>query len=62
VDCTTGATLGGGAPTASAEGLVLSSGQYQYDWKTVKTWARTCRELVLEPDDGSVHTATIQFK
>jgi hypothetical protein len=34
---------------------------YVYAWKTSKSWAGTCRELVVKLDDGSVHTADFMF-
>jgi predicted outer membrane repeat protein len=36
--------------------------QYTYVWKTQKSWARTCRQLILTLTDGTVHTANVQFK
>jgi hypothetical protein len=37
------------------------SDKYTLLWKTEKTWAGTCRDLVLKLDDGSVHTARFEF-
>jgi hypothetical protein len=35
--------------------------RYVMFWKTERKWAGTCREFVLQLDDGSVHTAQFQF-
>jgi hypothetical protein len=34
---------------------------YVYLWKTDRSWAGTCRQLVVKLDDGSVHRANFQF-
>jgi hypothetical protein len=41
---------------------VRRSDQYVMVWKTEKKWAGSCREFVLQLDDGSVHTAQFEFK
>jgi hypothetical protein len=41
---------------------VRRADQYVMLWKTEKKWAGSCREFVLQLDDGSVHTAQFQFK
>lgn len=38
------------------------SDKYQYNWKTEKTWANTCRVLTVKLNDGSLHTANFKFK
>jgi hypothetical protein len=45
-------------------GLSYSAGadEYHYVWKTEKAWAGTCRRLSVTLVDGTVHTATFQFK
>ena len=35
---------------------------YTYTWKTAKSWAPSCRELVLVFNDTSRRTATFAFK
>lgn len=35
--------------------------QYIYTWKTSKTWAKSCRELVVKLVDGTTHTALFRF-
>lgn len=50
--------------TAGASGLSYdaASGQYKYTWKTDKSWAGSCRQLVLKLADGSEHIAGFKFK
>jgi hypothetical protein len=50
--------------TAGASGLSYdaTTGQYSYTWKTDKSWAGTCRQLVLKLVDGSEHIAGFQFR
>ena len=52
--------------TSGASGLSYdaSSGRYTYVWKTEKSWANTCRQLVLKFADeaGSVYRADFSFK
>ncbi|HEX8775139.1 MAG TPA: immunoglobulin-like domain-containing protein [Pyrinomonadaceae bacterium] len=52
--------------TVTAGGSSLSytagSDQYNYVWKTESSWAGTCRQLVLQLNDGSVHRANFKFK
>ncbi len=38
------------------------SNQYTYVWKTAKSWAGTCRQLTVNLNDGSTHTAYFKFK
>jgi hypothetical protein len=39
-----------------------STDQYTYVWKTEKTWAGTCRTLVVKLIDGTYHKANFKFK
>jgi hypothetical protein len=60
------------APVDSVEQTLASSssslsydpvtGQYAYVWKTEKSWAGTCRELVLRLVDGTEHRARFQLR
>ncbi len=62
VNCSTNAALGPRQPTASTGGgLRYESGVYHYNWKTSKAWEGTCRQLILELTDTSVHTLTLRF-
>ena len=49
--------------TANTSGLQYdaSSNQYTYVWKTDKSWANSCRELIVKFNDGSQHTADFVF-
>ena len=52
--------------TVTAGGSSLSydaaSDQYIYIWKTDASWAGTCRQLVVELNDGSIYRANFKFK
>jgi hypothetical protein len=50
-------------PAASSDSLnyVKGADQYTFAWKTDKSWAGTCRVLILVLRDGTVHTAAFQF-
>lgn len=64
VPCSPGA--GPGSPTTTPGNSALSyapgNQRYLYDWKTEKSWAGTCRELVLRFADGSERTALFRFR
>jgi uncharacterized protein len=64
IDCGTGAVLGTPEPTANPGGSSLSygGGQYNYVWKTEKSWAGTCRQLDVTLVDGTTHRANFKFK
>jgi microsomal dipeptidase-like Zn-dependent dipeptidase len=38
------------------------SDQYQFNWKTDKAWAGSCRRLLVRLDDGSTHSADFQLR
>jgi len=52
--------------TVTAGGSSLSydptTDKYIYVWKTDPSWAGTCRQLVVELNDGSIHRANFRFK
>ena len=52
--------------TVTAGGSSLSydpvSDQYVYVWATDSGWAGTCRQLVVQLNDGTVHRANFKFK
>jgi hypothetical protein len=52
--------------TVTAGGSSLSydpaTDLYVYIWKTDPAWAGTCRQLVVELNDGSIHRANFRFK
>lgn len=35
---------------------------YGYNWKTDKSWSKTCRQLIVKLSDGATATANFQFK
>ncbi len=39
-----------------------SSDQYTYVWKTDSAWAGTCRQLIFQLSDGTLHRANFRFK
>jgi hypothetical protein len=51
--------------TVTAGGSSLSydaaSGRYNYVWKSDKAWAGTCRQLILNFNDGSIQRANFKF-
>jgi Neocarzinostatin family/Carboxypeptidase regulatory-like domain len=67
IDCSSTAPVDGVEETVTAGGSSLSydaaTDTYTYVWKTSKSWAAgSCRQLVLELSDGSVHRANFKFK
>jgi sugar lactone lactonase YvrE len=52
--------------TVTAGGSSLSysaaSDTYTYVWKTEQSWAGTCRQLVVQLNDGSIYRADFKFK
>jgi hypothetical protein len=65
VTCSTSAPVDDVEVTSTAGSSSLSydatSDRYNYVWKTDKAWAGTCRQLSVELNDGSVHTASFKF-
>ena len=66
ISCDTGAPSDGIEETLTAGGSSLSydpiADQYVYVWKTLKSWAGTCRQLEVKLIDGTSHYANFQFK
>lgn len=66
IACDTGAPLSDLQDTGTAGSSSLSydaaSDQYNYVWKTEGAWAGTCRQFVLQLNDGSVHYAKFKFR
>lgn len=56
-DLTETVTAGGSSLTYDA-----ATDIYNYVWKTDSSWAGTCRQLVVELNDGSIHRANFRFK
>jgi hypothetical protein len=40
----------------------LGDGNWQFNWKTEKSWDNQCRTMILTLQDGSTHTATFKFR
>jgi hypothetical protein len=48
---------------AGSSGLqYLGDGNWQYNWKTPKSYTDSCRTMVLNLKDGSKYTANFKFK
>ncbi len=66
ITCSAGAPLDLIEVTVSAGSSSLSydpvSGQYNYVWKTTKTWPGTCRRLILQLTDGTQYKADFIFR
>jgi hypothetical protein len=65
VSCSLGEGTDAIEQTVSAGSSSLSydvaTDRYSYVWKTSSLWVGTCRQLVVELDDGSVHKAFFRF-
>lgn len=66
VACDSSAPVDGIEETTTAGNSTLSydaaSDQYTYVWKTEKSWAGSCRQLVLQLADGSYRRAIFQLR
>jgi hypothetical protein len=66
VACNSSAPASDLTETVTAGGSTLNydptSDQYIYVWKTDPSWAGTCRQLVVQLNDGSIHRANFRFK
>ena len=58
IDCATRAPTG---PVVAASGSLTFTGEYQFNWKTEKSWTG-CRRFELKLVDGSLHIADFRFK
>jgi uncharacterized membrane protein len=66
INCTTKATIGSADSTSTPPGNSLSYDstldRYTYPWKTVKSYAGTCRQFILQLKDGSApHIVYFKF-
>jgi probable HAF family extracellular repeat protein len=66
ITCGSSALVDGIEETATAGSSSLTydaaTDQYTYVWKTQKSWAGTCRQLVVKLSDGTTQRADFQFK
>ena len=62
-DCGSVPPTDASSPIAAGEALRYAHGSdtYSFGWKTDKSWAGTCRVLVLGLRDGTVQTIAVQF-
>lgn len=56
------ATLADATASGSSGFQNLGGGFYQFNWKTSKAWAGTCRQLQVNLGDGILHVADFRFK
>ena len=65
VACDSTALVTGTDPTSTPGNSTLSydatTDTYTYPWKTEKSWAGTCRQLVVKLADGTFHHANFRF-
>jgi hypothetical protein len=65
IDCASGQPIGApaAAPAAGGSGIQYDSvnDEYQYNWKTDRQYAQTCRQLVVTLNDGTTHLAYFEF-
>ena len=63
-DCSSWEATEGPIPTTSTLGLTYDAvlGEYRYEWKTPKGFARTCRTFELTLDDGTYRQANVHFR
>ena len=66
IACNPGAALDDIQPIdmPGASGLTYDPGsdQYHFNWKTEKAWAGSCRQIIIQLNDGTFHYANFQFK
>jgi hypothetical protein len=60
--CGGGAAVAADSPGASGLTYDAQSNTYQWNWKTDKAWAGSCRALVLGFRDGTSHTVEVTFR
>jgi len=65
IDCGSLSEIGTEVTTESAAGAsglqYMGGGNWQFNWKTQKSYANQCRVMVLKLNDGSTHTADFTF-
>jgi hypothetical protein len=66
VTCDAGSPVDGIEETARTDAVSLTytagTDRYQYTWKTERSWAGTCRELIIRFRDGSEQRALFKLK
>jgi hypothetical protein len=65
IPCASNAEVSDVTETLTAGGSSLNydatTDQYNYVWKTEKSWAGSCRQLVVKLSDGTYHRANFNF-
>lgn len=63
IPCGSTAAVNGTNPTTSNGGLSYDPLQdrYTYTWKTAKSWAGSCRQVVVRYADGTTYRANFNF-
>ena len=65
IDCASGQPIGTLGPAAAAGGSGIQydsvNDAYQYNWRTDRQYAQTCRQLVVTLNDGTNHVAYFEF-
>ncbi|MDP9232952.1 MAG: PxKF domain-containing protein, partial [Actinomycetota bacterium] len=61
ISCTTLASTGALASASGTLAYNKKTDQYTYSWKTAKSWAGTCRQLVVKLNDGTAHPADFRI-
>jgi hypothetical protein len=64
ITCDSTSPVDGIEEVASGSGLSYeaTTDNYIYVWKTNKSWAGTCRQFVIQLNDGTFHRAIFKFK
>ena len=63
ISCTTGAVNALNVrPASGSLTYSATTNTYTYDWRTEKSWARTCRQLTVKLADGTERKVNFQFK
>jgi len=58
--CPSGARIR--ASSAGNSDLRYNTDHFVFNWKTEKAWAGSCRDLIVQLNDGSSHSLTFQFR
>jgi hypothetical protein len=61
ISCATQAPVGALSAAGMGSPALDDAGRYQVAWKTDKAWAGTCREVVIELDDGTTHSMLFEL-
>ena len=64
IDCDDQSVVGDAefAPSDDDVGLTFEDGQYKWVWKTSKAYGGSCRQFMIQLNDGGIHYANFKFK